>query len=351
MKNELSFFVGTYATPGPYIPEAKGRGILSCCLDLASGEIKELHQSNEEINATYLAKDRAGHLFAVCDNFEIEGEVRAYNIREDAALKLLSMRSTFGTSSCHIEYAHDQKLILISSYSNGQLGVHKFDKIIDPDPRLLNYAGSGPNPERQEASHIHHSVISPDKRWLYACDLGSDIIWVHDLSEEKLQVKTGIPTPPGSGPRHMVCHPDLPLAYLFCELDATIITYNLNSATGRLEMLGQVNTLPIGFTGEPAGAAVRFHPTAKSLYVSNRNHNSLTAFSISGDGELKFETNFPAGGKDPRDFNIDPTGQWLLCANQNSHNIATFRIDPEYGLPTGEIGPEHKCGTPVCILF
>ncbi len=352
MNNVKTFFVGTYSTEGPYVPDAKGKGILSCYLDLETGVIQEMHRYSDHINSTYLAKDEAGHLFAVCDNFEEEGEIRAFSIKKDSSLQLLSSRTTHGTSSCHVEYDLGNKRIFVSSYANGQLSIHGFDgTFINPEPQLLNYKGSGPNSERQEAAHIHQAVFSANKRWLYTCDLGSDMIWLHDLSEEKLQMKTGIPTPAGSGPRHLICHPFLPLAYVLCELDAKLITYRIDAPTGMLEMISQTDTLPLGFKGEPAGAAIRIHPSVKALYVSNRNQDSITVYSISKNGKLKFRSNFSIRGKEPRDFNIDPTGQWLLSANQKSHNIVAFKLDPDSGLPTGAIGSEYNCGTPVCILF
>ena len=351
MINTVLFFVGTYTTSGAYVPEANGEGIISCGLDLKTGMIQKKQVFSEEINATYLAKDEVGHLFAVCDNFEEAGEIRAFSIKE-ASLELLSIPSTYGTSSCHVEYDSNTKKIFISSYGNGQLSVHGFNgTLIDPDPQLFKYVGNGPNASRQESSHIHQAVVSPNKKWLYSCDLGSDNIWLHELSETGIQINTQIPTPPGSGPRHLVCHPYLPMVYVFCELDAKLFTYRMNPTTGSLKLINQSHTLPKDYSGEPAGAAVRMHPTAKALYVSNRNHHSLTTFSISKEGELNYHSNFSVEGKEPRDFNIDPTGQWLLSANQNSNNIVPFKLDTTSGLPTGTTGPDYQCGTPVCILF
>ena len=36
-------------------------------------------------------------------------------------------------------------------------------------------------------------------------------------------------------------------------------------------------------------------------------------------------------GQEPRDFNIDPTGTFLLVANQSSDTIVTFRLDATTG--------------------
>ena len=58
----------------------------------------------------------------------------------------------------------------------------------------------------------------------------------------------------------------------------------------------------------------------------------------------------PTQGKIPRNFAIDPTGAYLLAANQNTNNIVVFRIDQKTGRLTPG-GGEVKTASPVCILF
>ena len=58
--------------------------------------------------------------------------------------------------------------------------------------------------------------------------------------------------------------------------------------------------------------------------------------------------NEPTGGKEPRNFFIEPGGKWLLAENQNSDSIHVFAIEQETGalMPTGD---SIKVGQPVCI--
>ncbi|MFB3133349.1 MAG: lactonase family protein, partial [Rhodothermales bacterium] len=53
-------------------------------------------------------------------------------------------------------------------------------------------------------------------------------------------------------------------------------------------------------------------------------------------------------GKTPRNFAIDPTGGFLLAANQDTDTLVTFRIDGPTGalVPTGHV---TDVPTPVCI--
>ncbi|MCS5628591.1 MAG: beta-propeller fold lactonase family protein, partial [Planctomycetes bacterium] len=54
------------------------------------------------------------------------------------------------------------------------------------------------------------------------------------------------------------------------------------------------------------------------------------------------------GGRTPRNFGVDPTGRFLLAANQNSDTVVVFRIGPGGLTPTGNV---LKVPHPVCVKF
>jgi 6-phosphogluconolactonase len=56
------------------------------------------------------------------------------------------------------------------------------------------------------------------------------------------------------------------------------------------------------------------------------------------------------GGKTPRNFNIDPTGRYVLAANQSTNNVVVLKIDLNSGklTPTGN---SIDVGSPVCVRF
>jgi 6-phosphogluconolactonase len=55
-------------------------------------------------------------------------------------------------------------------------------------------------------------------------------------------------------------------------------------------------------------------------------------------------------GKWPRNFGIDPTGQFMLVANERSDNVAVFRIDAQSG-KLKFTGQQLDIGAPVCVKF
>ena len=58
----------------------------------------------------------------------------------------------------------------------------------------------------------------------------------------------------------------------------------------------------------------------------------------------------PTGGKTPRNFTIDPTGAYLLAANQGSDSVVVFRIDPKTGR-LSRTDASVPVVAPVCVTF
>lgn len=347
------FFVGSYSVPGPYF-ESHGDGLYSLVLDEITGEMNQQSVNPDVPNATYLAKlPGAPKLFAAIDRFFSPGAIIGCGI--DTTFGKVTPRSTqsaLGTATCHIGINRSATLAAVASYINGKTTIHHLsDSSVSPHKEHFQYQGSGPNTERQECAHAHQATFSPCDRWLYVVDLGSDKIWIHDL-QHPAAAPTSADVPAGYGPRHLVCHPTLPLVYLFCELNAKLLTFTQNPQDGSLNIISETPTLPDDFAGSPAGAAIRLHPSLKTLYVSNRNHDSISSFTLDSDGIPCYSGSFFTDGVEPRDFNFSPSGRWLIVANQSSSTLKSFPIDPENGLPLAD-RPSHSlpCGSPVCILF
>ena len=101
-----------------------------------------------------------------------------------------------------------------------------------------------------------------------------------------------------------------------------------------------VSTLPKGFKGFSTAAEVALHPSGKFLYASNRDDdNSIAVFAVDpAKGTLTLIENAPSLGLRPRNFAIDPGGDWLIVAHQDSNTVVTFRIDKNSGrlTPSGQ---------------
>ena len=88
----------------------------------------------------------------------------------------------------------------------------------------------------------------------------------------------------------------------------------------------------------------------KFLYVSNRGDaNNIAVFAIDpSSGKLTAKGFQSALGATPRNFIIDPTGRWLLVANQKTNNVVIFRINPKTGM-LKPLAKQIAIPSPVCL--
>ena len=156
---------------------------------------------------------------------------------------------------------------------------------------------------------------------------------------------------PGAGPRHVAFHPTLPLVFVANELDSTVATLRFDAERGALSPLATDSTVPAGWTGTNYPADIHVASSGRTLYVSNRGHNSIAVFSVAeSTGALLLDQVVPTEGDWPRNFSLDPTGRWLLVANQRSDSVVVFGRDPDTGrltLPRQRIA----IPSPVCLRF
>jgi 6-phosphogluconolactonase len=135
-------------------------------------------------------------------------------------------------------------------------------------------------------------------------------------------------------------------------MTATVTAFSYDAKKGALTAIQTVPTLPKDYSGPIEAAEIVVHPSGKFLYASNRaGIDTITIFAIDrAKGTLKETGRVSTKGKTPRNFTIDPTGEFLLAANMESNNIVVFRIDAETGAltPTGQV---EEVSSPVCITF
>jgi 6-phosphogluconolactonase len=183
--------------------------------------------------------------------------------------------------------------------------------------------------------NAHAAIIDPANRNLFVTNLGSDQVlqFSFDAASGKLTPNNppAFATRAGAGPRHLVLHPGGRHAYLLHELDATVDLLAYDAQHGTLSLLKTWNTLPAGFAGKPWAADLHLTPDGRFLYTSERNSNTLAMWAVdAASGELKLIGHQPTE-KQPRGFQIDPSGTWLLAVGQLSNGVTAYRIDKASG--------------------
>ena len=206
------------------------------------------------------------------------------------------------------------------------------------------------------APSFTHSILpSPDGKFVFSADLGTDRIWQFRLDRERGRLAPNDPPSlsvhAGGGPRHIAFHPGGRFAYAVNELDCTVTTCAYDAALGILGAPGRISALPAGYRGPADGADIHVHPSGRFLYSSNRGHDSIAIFRLENDGATPPPLGHVSTGiRTPRNFSLDPAGVMLHVANQDSDDIVGFRID----IDTGELSPtglRTRVPKPVCIRF
>ena len=348
-------FVGTY-TGGDSI----SKGVYSCEFDAETGKLSEPVLAAELINPSFLAIHPSGkYLYAVNEVSEGPGRgngaVTALTINADGTLTKINHQASEGGAPCHCNVDSTGTNLLIANYGGGNVAVYPIseDGSLKPVSCNIQHEGSSIDKSRQGAPHAHSINISSDNKFAYAADLGLDKIMIYKLDAEA-HTLTPASQPaalvtPGGGPRHFAIHPSSKFAYTNNEITMVVTGFSRNPEDGSLKAIQEISTIPAGFDGRKSTAECLVHSSGKFLYVSNRGHETITAFTIDQEtGLLTYVENEPTGGKEPRNFFIDPSGKWLLAENQNSDTVYVFSIDQQTGAlkPTGDF---VTVGRPVCI--
>jgi 6-phosphogluconolactonase len=352
---------------GTYTNKTESKGIYAYLFDPGIGKLTPLGVAAESEDPSFLTvHPSAKYLYAVneIDHFggQKSGAVSSFSIdSKTGKLALLNQASTQGAGPCHISLDKTGKFVLVANYNGGSVMVFPIrqDGSLAAASAFVQHSGSSVNKERQEGPHAHWIGTSPDNRFALAADLGLDEVLIYRFNSAKGTLTPNNPpyakTNPGAGPRHLAFHPNGKFAYVLTEMGNSVAVFAYKASNGSLSPLQTVSalsTLRKDYKDPKEAAEIAVHPNGKFLYASNRaGIDTISTFSIDPvKGTLKLKDEFPTMGKTPRNFAIDPTGKFLLAANQQSNNIVILRIDATTGAltPTGEI---TEVPAPVCITF
>jgi 6-phosphogluconolactonase len=352
---------------GTYTNKTASKGIYAYSFDPGTGKLTSLGVAAESEDPSFLAVHSNGkYLYAVneLDNFggQKSGAVSAFSIdTKTGKLTLLNQAPTQGGGPCHVSLDKTGKYVLVANYGGGSVAAFPIreDGGLAAASAFVQHSGSGADKGHQERPHAHWIATSPDNRYALAADLGLDEVLIYRFDSAKGTLTPNNPPfaklNPGSGPRHLAFHPNGKFAYLLTEMEDSVTAFAYKASNGSLSPLQTVSALSMlrkDYKGPKEAAEIAVHPNGKFLYASNRaGIDTISLFSIDPvKGTLNLKNEYPTMGKTPRNFAIDPTGKFLLAANQESNNIVVFRIDPITGAlsPTGDV---VEVPAPVCVTF
>ena len=342
----FQFLVGSYTAD-------TSEGIYRMNFNSATGQIdaKPLQVIKSE-NPSWLtlSKDQR-RVFVVNENGPGQkdpvGRVSSYAIDPKThALSLINQVQSLGNEPTHSSLSGDASHLFVSNYSvmedpGGTLAVLPVgsDGKLKPVVQMSAHPASRINLERQASNHVHSTVSSPDGRYVFSNDLGADKVFVY-LFDPKANpdlpltpaMTASVPLPAGSGPRHLLFSADGKHAWLTMEMSAQVAVFDYHD--GVLTQTQLVDLAAGQPTSDKAAAALHTSADGKFLYVSNRGTaNQLLVFAIDpASGQLKELQRRSVEGDHPREFSLDPSGKFLLIANQKSNQIVVVERDSKTGL-------------------
>jgi len=349
---ENYLIVGTY-TGG------KSEGIYVYKFNSEDGSYKEVSHAKTSNPSFVAVSPDEKYVYAVHEDARNGqgGEISAFSFdKEKGTLTLINQQPSEGDHPCYVEVDKTGKWVFAGNYSSGSLSVLPVnaDGSLGAAATHITHTGSGPNKERQEKPHVHCTKISPDNKWLYVPDLGIDKVMIYAFDEATGKLTPGsqafAKSQPGAGPRHITFHPNGKYAYLVEELTGHVVVYQYQN--GQLKLWQRTSSLPRGQEGYAGSADIHVSPDGKFLYATNRgDFNNIAIFKIDkNNGRASILGFQPTSGKTPRNFNFDPSGNYLLVGNQETDEIVIFKRNKKSGLLT-DTGKRIEVGKPVCLKW
>ncbi|MEU5164111.1 lactonase family protein [Streptomyces sp. NPDC020875] len=323
-------FIGSFTSAG-------GGGVVAVSVDAETGALTRTGAGDAVADPSYLAlgeQDGTPVLYAVSET--AEGAVAAFDVRGPEPRPLGARVPVCGAGPTHLAVVGGH--LLTANYGSGSVSVLPIgdDGMPGAVTGVLQYEGSGPDPDRQRGPHAHQVVPDPSGRWVLGVDLGTDTvrIAVLDPGAGELVPHHEAALRPGTGPRHLAFHPAGSHAYVLNELVSTLTVCRWDAETGILEPVGEAAVLPEDAAGPSYPSEVVVAPAGDRLWVANRGHDSISVLTLGPDRErVELVTTVPCGGHWPRDLVLDPGGRRLYAANERSGDVTWFDLDPETGVP------------------
>jgi 6-phosphogluconolactonase len=312
--------------PFAYVGASDGK-VRVMSLDKQAGTLSLIQEIDGGANPSFLAvsPDRRA-LYAVNEG---SNELAAFSI--DGATGKLTFKnrvSSNGAGPAHIALDATGSYVFGVNYGGGSATMLKRNADDSLGASLLTLA-TGKN--------AHEIVFDPSNKYAFVPNLGSDNVsqLVFDANAGTLAFNAtpSVALPAGAGPRHMAFHPSSPYAYVIHELDDKVTAFSFDPATGRLAPMQTISTLPGGVDGtKNTCAEIAFGASGRFLYGSNRGDDSIVIYDVDPQsGMMSLVGHQATGGRAPRHFSIEPSGEVLLVGNQQSSNVVTFRLDQSTG--------------------
>ena len=338
---------------GSYNIDKELPGIYVYRFDNKTGMLAKVTEYSGVLNPSFLALSANGKYLYACTESRAGANGSVSSFKFDKQLTLIGQQSTGAANPVYVALDKSERWLLSGSYTGGGTTAFPLNESgeISKAAQLILYRDSSKKPQ-QKSSHIHSVNFSPNGRNVYLPDLGSDKIRTYSfnpMGKTPLTNESFVRTVPGSGPRHMAFHPNGRFAYCLSELSGAVTVYSINGP--KLDSIQEID-LHSSSHDLYSSADIHISPDGLFLYASNRGEeNNIAILKVdTSSGFLKNVGYQSTGGDHPRNFAIDPSGKFLLVANEYTGNVNVFRRNIKTGLLSATASKIFIKG-PSCLLM
>ncbi|ASK32695.1 6-phosphogluconolactonase [Chryseobacterium sp. T16E-39] len=326
---------------GSFNRDKTTEGLYVYRMDTLRGKLKKISSVKGILNPSFLTLSPDGKYLFACTESKTKnaGSVSSFKFNpEDGKLTFINSQKSGGENPVYLTVHQSGRWLVNGNYTEGSISVYPISENgrINPRAQRYQFSEGSINEDRQDRSHIHSTVFSPDFKDLFAPDLGADKIRSYHFKSdetEPLQVaeQPFVTTIAGTGPRHFTFHPNGKFAYCIEELGGAVDAYSYND--GKLEAIQRINTHTDEVKENFESSDIHISPDGRFLYASNRgDENNIAIFSIRENGTLEIVGYQPTFGKQLRVFDIDEMGNFLIVTNASTGNAFVFKRDIKTGL-------------------
>jgi 6-phosphogluconolactonase len=338
---------------------ARGDGISVYKFAPAMGTLECVQRLGGLVNPSYLTVNRAGDRLYCVHGDQEEVSVLRIDL-QSGQLQYLATQHCGGKNPVHLALDPSEQFLMVSNHWSGSVAVLPVlsDGALGRVSQTVNMVGTpGPHRVEQAFAKPHFNLFDPSGQFVMVPDKGFDRVFTFRFEGGQLTPanQPWVDTHEGAGPRHIVFHAEKPWAYVVNELDSSVTVFNCDwqtgGFTGGLTAVQRLSALPDTYCANSRAAGISLAPNGRTLYVSNRGHDSVAALRVAPEtGRLTFLDASPTLGRIPRFFTFSPSGDFLFVLNEDSDSIVSFAVDAQ----TGRLNPtglSWACGSPVCMVW
>jgi 6-phosphogluconolactonase len=319
-----------------YISVRRDNRIAIFTMDPATGKVAWREHVPVEGGPDPLAFDpQRRFLYVACRD---RRQLSSYRI--DPATGGLSLVSTVPLQGEPIQIVTDRtgRFVLSVHFYQSTIGVHAVN-----DQGVI---AATPIEWRVTAYGCHGIEVDPSNRYVFVPHVtrsgGPNAVAQFRFDEKTGRLAWNAPSfltlTEGEGPRHLLVHPTLNVAYSADEQGASATAYRLDRSTGLLAKLHSISTVPGDYKvrSEVTCSELLIHPNGRLLFVVTREHDSIASFAIDqATGRLTAADRVPT---EPavRALCLDPSGRFMAAAGSGgtAGRLVTYEVNDATGKMT-----------------